>query len=267
MTVSRTGQPSGRWVVPAWTLLGTLGCMAVAIAFNAIAFQHYDLDVQRQALFAAIALPIALATPLFLLLSIKLRNLAADNHALTIMAATDSLTEVLNRRAFTRTVDRFLRRPEENRRGALLIVDADHFKSINDRFGHEHGDEALLLIAETMRNILRAGDTIGRLGGEEFGIFLPNVDIETAEIVAERVRKSVNLAVFAPGGRLNQLSVSVGGAVFEDEIEFDELFRLADRRLYDAKQFGRNRIEIAAAGGNDYLRHRADRATVRQAAE
>jgi diguanylate cyclase (GGDEF)-like protein len=239
--------PQGRWRVAGWTVFGTLGCIAFSAIFNAIAFQSLGDAALRQALICAVALPLLLGAPLFLLLSLRLQDLERANRRLNILAATDSLTACLNRHAFTSTVDRFLAgAPQERRRGALLVVDADHFKAINDRFGHDHGDQALMLIASTMRAMLRAGDTIGRLGGEEFGIFLPNVDLETAEIVAERIRRSVNLAVFAPGGRPSQLSVSVGGAAFEDDIEFGELFRIADRRLYEAKQFGRNRVEIGA---------------------
>jgi diguanylate cyclase (GGDEF)-like protein len=91
------------------------------------------------------------------------------------------------------------------------MIDADNFKSINDLFGHDAGDEALTIIARSIRTILRAGDLVGRMGGEEFGVYLPDVDQRGAEAVAERIRRSVNLAVFAPDGQQRSLSVSIGG--------------------------------------------------------
>jgi len=93
--------------------------------------------------------------------------------------------------------------------------------------------------------MLRAPDLVGRLGGEEFGVFLPGATTEQAEHVAERIRQTVNDAEFMPAGAPHLLSVSVGGAVFENELPFAELFRLADQQLYAAKQAGRNRVAIA----------------------
>lgn len=127
----------------------------------------------------------------------------------------------------------------------MLIIDADNFKSVNDHFGHDRGDEALIAIAKAIKDMLREPDLVGRLGGEEFGVFLPGASREQAELVAERIRQNVTAARFTPNGHTHPLSVSVGGAVFEKELPFAELFRLADQQLYAAKQSGRNRVAIA----------------------
>ena len=122
----------------------------------------------------------------------------------------------------------------------LLILDIDNFKAINDLYGHHAGDEALTIMARSIRSVLRDGDIVGRMGGEEFGVFLPGVSEDEAAAGAERVRRSVNLAVFAPEGQRRDLSVSIGGAVFTGKTTFTDLFRIADQRLYGAKHAGRN---------------------------
>jgi len=93
--------------------------------------------------------------------------------------------------------------------------------------------------------MLRAPDLVGRLGGEEFGVFLPGAGRDQAESVAERIRQTVNTASFAPAGSAHPLSVSVGGAVFDRALPFADLFRVADQQLYAAKQRGRNRVSLA----------------------
>lgn len=234
--------------VTTWTTLGTMGCILAGLAYMPLAFGGLGEPALHQALISAVLMPLFLAPPLFLVMTLKVVDLRLANRRLDRDASTDSLTDVLNRGAFAREIDRFLA-PEAagSARGALLVIDADNFKSINDRFGHHHGDEALTIIARSIRAILRGGDVVGRLGGEEFGVFLPGVDMPTAHALAERIRKAINLAVFAPTGQISPLSVSVGGAVFESEIEFTDLFRQADLSLYRAKKFGRNRVEVAAA--------------------
>jgi diguanylate cyclase len=156
----------------------------------------------------------------------------------------------MNRAAFSTLVDAYLkqvRSAEQRASGALLIIDADNFKAVNDRYGHDRGDEALVTIAQSIKSMIRAPDIVGRLGGEEFGVFLPGANSDQAERVAERIRSTVNDVSFLPDGTAHPLSVSVGGAVFGATLPFAELFRLADQQLYAAKQRGRNRVVIAPA--------------------
>jgi diguanylate cyclase len=238
----------GKLKLAKWTVFGTLGCVGIALAFNFLYFGAAAPQALRQGLISAAIIPVILAGPLFFYLTLKLRELAVLNHRLREIASTDSLTSCLNRGAFTAMVEAYLdglNTRAGDRQGALLVVDADHFKSINDRFGHHSGDQALRIIAGSIRSILRGDDLVGRLGGEEFGVFLPGVSPESAALVGERIRQAICEADFRPDGVPRRLSVSVGGAVFESEIGFSELFRIADERLYDAKNTGRDRVVIA----------------------
>lgn len=233
--------------VIAYTVLGTFVCVAAALYVDSFNFAHYSDAERTRAILVDIALPVLLAVPLLLFFTSKLRELAIAHKRLTIYASTDALTQVMNRAAFSTLVDAYLsqvRAAEERAKGALLIIDADDFKSVNDRFGHDRGDEALITIASSIKSMLRAPDLVGRLGGEEFGVFLPGASAEQATTVAERIRQTVNDATFTPSGAPHRLSVSVGGAVFDRQLPFAELFRLADQQLYAAKRDGRNRVAI-----------------------
>lgn len=224
-----------------WTLFGTLACVLVSVAFNAVFFGDLGGQALRRSLISATVLPILLGVPFFVYTGLRLRGLAITNLRLGMIARTDSLTACLNRGAFTAKVNAQLARRE---RGALLMIDADNFKAINDIYGHDAGDEALIIIARSIRTILRAGDLVGRMGGEEFCVYLPDVDQKIAEAVAERIRRSVNLASFSPHGQQRPLAVSIGGVAFASAVSFSELFRIADQRLYGAKQSGRNCVTV-----------------------
>ena len=236
-----------------WTLFGTLTCVLIAVGFNALMFDGLAAAARQRAILSSIILPIVMAAPLFFYMSMRLRGLAISNLRLSLVARTDSLTSCLNRGAFTARVDAILAQRINGPTGALLMIDADNFKAINDLFGHDTGDEALTIIARSIRAVLRPGDLVGRMGGEEFGVYLPGVDQLGAEVIAERIRRSVNLALFSPQGRQRALSVSIGGAVFEGPASFSDLFRIADQRLYGAKQSGRNRVTIVHASDHPDL--------------
>jgi diguanylate cyclase (GGDEF)-like protein len=230
------------------TTLGTAICVAAAVYVDSFNFAAMDQAAKLRAILTDVMLPVVLAVPLLLFFTGKLRELAIAHKRLTIYASTDALTQVMNRAAFATLVDAYLkdvRTAQESARGAFLIIDADNFKSVNDRFGHDRGDEALITIARAIKSMLRAPDLVGRLGGEEFGVFLPGATTEQAALVAERIRQSVNDATFAPSGAPHHLSVSVGGAVFDRELPYAELFRLADQQLLAATRDGRNRVAIA----------------------
>lgn len=242
MTPSKTLTALQSWSsVGRWTVFGTLACVLVSLAFNAAFFGDLGRDAQHRALVSATVLPVLLGVPFFLYTGLRVRGLAITNLRLGLVARTDSLTACLNRGAFTAKVSTQLARQG---RGALLMIDADNFKAINDIYGHDAGDEALTIIARSIRTILRAGDLVGRLGGEEFGVYLPDVDQAAATAIAERIRRSVNLACFAPTGVQRPLAVSIGGVAFDSASSFSELFRIADQRLYGAKQNGRNCVTV-----------------------
>ena len=251
MLLSKTIAALQSWSsVGRWTLFGTTACIAISVSFNALIFGDLGGTALYRSIVSAVVLPTLLGLPLFFYMSLRVRGLAITNLRLGLVARTDSLTACLNRGAFTSRVSNLLAHAPPDTGGALLMIDADNFKSINDLFGHHAGDEALTIIARSIRTILRAGDLVGRMGGEEFGVYLPGVDRRRAEATAERIRRSVNLAVFAPHGKQRSLSVSIGGVAFDGPAEFTELFRVADQRLYGAKQTGRNRVTVVHA--NDH---------------
>jgi diguanylate cyclase len=239
-----------------WTTLGTVLCVFVALYVDSFNFPRLSREDLVRAILVDILLPICLAVPMLLFFTIKLRQLAIAQFELATLASTDSLTAVLNRRAFTTLVEAYLtevRSHERELKGALLVVDADHFKSINDRFGHDRGDEALKLIARAIKGMLRSTDLVGRIGGEEFAVFLPGSTPEQAASVAERIRQTIADSDFALAGDRPVLSVSVGGAAFEKRLAFSELFRIADQQLYVAKNAGRNRVSVAPVVRYDTL--------------
>lgn len=173
-----------------------------------------------------------------------LKHLEADLRA---MAATDILTGLPNRRHFFAQLEQELARLHrvEGHRASVLMLDADHFKRVNDAFGHATGDNVLRHIAVLMRDALRKIDTVGRVGGEEFAVILPGAELHAAEVFAERLRKKVAGTPMAQEGKTIPLTVSIGvtGVNAGDASANDALIR-ADRALYRAKECGRNKVAV-----------------------
>jgi two-component system cell cycle response regulator len=165
-----------------------------------------------------------------------------------LLALKDSLTGILNRRAiFERAEDELDRAHRENTNLSLLMADLDHFKTINDRFGHAAGDVALRLAVETIVRSLRQYDYVGRWGGEEFLIVLPNTDPDEAYQVAERLRLSLsNAEMELGGGESLELRMSLGVTTTKppNNLNVDGLVKQADIALYQAKNNGRNQVKI-----------------------
>ena len=236
----------GRGRVIVLSALGTLCCIVVAFAIDSYSFETGTWRWGAQPLNNLI-IPLLLAPPFFGYLLSKQRELAIAHRELMVVASTDPLTSCLNRRAFTAMVDRYLDRIASQKAahaGALLVIDVDHFKTINDRFGHLCGDEALKGVAQAIRRALREFDIFGRIGGEEFSVFLPGVSPDRAGLVADRIRSEVWATELRLGEESCRVSVSVGGVTFDRDTSFSELYRHADQRLYEAKRNGRNRVEI-----------------------
>jgi len=226
-----------------WPLVGTLASIAVSLAYVFLFQSHASGSVRATMIAGAIVMPIILAPPILMYLSMQNRKLALAERRLRVLADIDSLTSLLNRGAFTRDLDNAL---ASGAGGALLFLDADNFKSVNDRFGHAHGDHALRIFANAIRLSVREGDMVGRLGGEEFAVFLPEAGLVEAESIAERIRASVAQAPFRPHGKRHRLTVSVGGTVFSGGADASDLFHSADKRLYQAKDAGRDCAVVGA---------------------
>jgi diguanylate cyclase (GGDEF)-like protein len=172
-----------------------------------------------------------------------LGRLIVDELELRVQASTDVLTGVMSRRAFTEQGDREVARAK--RYGSPLscaLIDADNFKSINDTHGHGVGDLALKHLASICSRELRTADCVGRIGGEEFAITLPETDMATAMKVAERLRKIIASSPLEVNGVHIRITASIGVAQYGESMRnFDGLLSNADFAMYDAKNSGRNR--------------------------
>ncbi|MCC6981780.1 MAG: GGDEF domain-containing protein [Bauldia sp.] len=166
--------------------------------------------------------------------------------ALDLAASVDPLTGLMNRRAFTEIVERdWARAVRNNRRLSMLLLDLDHFKSVNDLFGHRAGDAVLRKVADTLAGEVRTGDVLCRFGGEEFIVLMPDTPVGAANAVAERLRLAVATLTedLAPG---MPITISIGVAEKSaTESSWEQLVAAADKVLYAAKQAGRNRVVVA----------------------
>lgn len=162
-------------------------------------------------------------------------------------AMIDPLTGLLNRRAFLADAEALLQQQiARDRPIGVLLIDLDHFKSINDRFGHAVGDKVLQIFANTARASLRQTDLVGRLGGEEFTVVLADASMDNAYLVADRLRKAFAAAAAVIDGEPLYATASVGVSVIVDpRQDLTKLITLADQALYLAKARGRNRVEVA----------------------
>ncbi|HYI35654.1 MAG TPA: diguanylate cyclase [Thermoleophilaceae bacterium] len=172
----------------------------------------------------------------------NLRNLALAE----LRAGTDSLTGLPNQRASHETLQRMMAQSDRTRQPlSVLMLDLDHFKQVNDVFGHAAGDNVLAAVGVTLRSSVRDADFCGRFGGEEFIALLPNTDLAGAGVVAEKIRAGVELIQVPAVERGITVSIGVATAP-EHGVDVEVVARLADRALYAAKEAGRNRVELAA---------------------
>lgn len=160
------------------------------------------------------------------------------------LATTDYLTNISNRRHFIESCDVVLHDAKQHFSAvSLIMLDVDHFKQINDTYGHSIGDEILIAIAEQMRNIVRNIDFVGRLGGEEFAILLPGVKIEDAKSIAERLKNNIAKIEIKTDQGIASTTISIGLTTVQGE-DIDTALKLADKALYAAKANGRNQVFI-----------------------
>jgi diguanylate cyclase (GGDEF)-like protein len=181
-----------------------------------------------------------------------IRELEESKRLLAEQATTDTLTRLKNRRCFFNHAEVDLQRCKRAQSDlSVALLDIDHFKRVNDRYGHPAGDQVLAAVAGVLRRLLRAGDTPARLGGEEFALLLPQTHRLGAAVLAERIRAAIEAErMLLADGRVLNVTVSVGVATQAAlELEaVDPLIVAADRRLYLAKQSGRNRICVSDDG-------------------
>jgi two-component system, cell cycle response regulator len=160
------------------------------------------------------------------------------------LVTSDGLTGLSNRRAFGEALAREFSRSARYRRPlSLLLLDIDFFKNINDTHGHLAGDMALRTLGQLLRGNLRREDIVGRIGGEEFAVILPEIDLDGARVVAEKIRNLVAENTFKYDEITMQFTVSIGVVIQRrEDTDPDELLRRADELLYTAKRSGRNKV-------------------------
>lgn len=181
--------------------------------------------------------------PVFASIGFLLMYNEAAQADLRRLARTDPLTGALNRLALEEEARRLFGRAGAPSGLAVLMLDADHFKAINDRHGHAGGDRVLAALAHGVGARLRPGDVLGRVGGEEFLVLLPHTDLATATALAEELRAHVASQPLGLDGLAQAITVSIGVAVRDaTDGDADALIRRADHSLYEAKRAGRNRI-------------------------
>ncbi len=165
-------------------------------------------------------------------------------------ASTDLLTGLFNRRAFVQTVERDLGLAERGDRNlAVIMMDVDHFKQVNDTHGHDVGDQVLVAVADVLRRCVRGTDVPARWGGEEFIVALPDCDAEDALVVAERIRATLEQTPVLTANGALAVTASFGVAGWDPNLgqpDLEAVVKRADQALYAAKRGGRNRVEVAA---------------------
>lgn len=220
-----------------------------AILTIIIALFGAPFDIQNQIGFIAICACASL--PIFALVNWRQMRLERVNAQLRRLAYYDGMLNCLNRRGFIASVEQKLKSATTLRPCSLLVIDADNFKRINDKFGHIEGDNALHLMTTTIRDAVRSSDVLGRIGGEEFGVLLPGADGERARTIAARIRAAVANVKYMPEAKAYPLSVSIGGAIANQPIRFGDLFAVADKHLFAAKTLGRNRVAFTTPDPTD----------------
>ncbi|WP_375454390.1 diguanylate cyclase [uncultured Methylobacterium sp.] len=172
----------------------------------------------------------------------RVRRLGADLHAMQVLADTDALTGLLNRRAFLPLANDAMSYFKRYRRSVcILMIDIDHFKRVNDLYGHAAGDEVIRHVGRIVSDAIRTTDKVARFGGEEFMVLLRETDLKGAAIFADRIRQTVANTVFEPDGQCLRATISIGVAEAElTDGDVDHTIERADHALYAAKSGGRN---------------------------
>ena len=181
-------------------------------------------------------------------LAIVNQRLAKANEELQEQAMYDHLTHVANRRLFRASLDlELMRQPRHQRPLTLALMDLDHFKQINDTYGHDAGDEVLVQFTQRMSQWIRQGDLLARLGGEEFALILPDTPLNVAQHILERLCVKLAEAVTLHQGQAISVTVSIGATEAGEGDSAESLLRRADQATYVAKRNGRNRVVVSPA--------------------
>lgn len=248
--------------VVAWTLAATVFTVAVPVGvlyFFLGTIEGLSPSAFRSSLWMAALIPLLMVPPIAFIVLSLVRMLAGMIERLDVHVKIDPMTRLMSRNYFLTEMGL------STKPGALLMVDADHFKRINDNFGHDMGDIALCAIASAIAHTAGGGSLVGRLGGEEFAVFVPGAGRRVAEITALRICESVRSRRPQALPAEIALSVSIGIAFHEPRTSVSVALKHADKLLYQAKRSGRDRFCMDLAP--ETPEHGIDRSgTARQAA-
>ena len=174
-------------------------------------------------------------------------ELLAAKQDLLLLSRTDPLTGIFNRRAILSQIEKELSRAKrENKKLSLSLLDIDHFKKINDTYGHISGDKVLRECVKRIGSAMRIYDSLGRIGGEEFLVVIPGAKGNDARAIGERIRSMIGDKDILVNGSSIRVTISQGVVTWDGNMSVDELIARADQALYQAKENGRNRVEKAA---------------------
>lgn len=230
------GQASGRYFLAA-TFFGMLGVALTAfsvwgtIPFTLVTFHASEIGLEIEATLLALAL------------AYRMRRYQSARHRAELAARQDELTRLNNRRAFVELATQYMSAAERHDRPlSLIVMDIDHFKPINDQYGHKTGDNVLVAIADLLTRHCRASDIVARWGGEEFVLLLAETDLNQAMGHAERLRQAISEIRIPAGEGAISLTASFGISGRTPNLSLDGMIQQADAQLYQAKRTGRNRV-------------------------
>jgi diguanylate cyclase len=240
--VSLDNMAVGGWRLFAKGLLASAISMLLGWQWIVFVWQDYSIWLEPNLLTLTATAPILVVFPLFIgAITFRLsRRLLRQREELERIGRTDGLSQLYNRRYWEETV--FLEFERHKRSGSplsLIMIDIDHFKQVNDKYGHVAGDQMIREVSDLLASSVRQADVVGRYGGEEFGLLLPDTDVKGAKLFAERLRLGVQTLNIKPYGI--RCTVSLGVAEADSRVKrHRELIDYADRALYSAKRNGRN---------------------------
>jgi diguanylate cyclase (GGDEF)-like protein len=234
---------------PLWLTIPVIVAVSIASSVGALfllveLLGHGYGPTFGRSLTIAIAAPTLVSAPIGGYIVHLLREVDRARQHAQAQAWHDALTGLLNRRRLVELGERELAIAHRGKRVvSAALIDIDDFKRINDEHGHAAGDAVLQAVAAAIRSRLRTTDLVGRWGGEEFAVFLPDTDADAAALAAERVRAAVEQVVLALGtGRTGRCTVSIGVSHAHADDDFDRWLDRADRAMYQAKAAGKNRV-------------------------
>lgn len=244
---TNAGVISAAWAMLAIVLVTFV--VDVVIMFLLTGFGLIQQPVSVSLISAAV-LSLLIAPPIYWLVATPIKReyekrLHAEDRAAELgkLAITDPLTRTRNRRGITIGVLEAMAHAERYGHPlSVAMVDVDHFKEVNDTYGHKAGDRVLEGVASILVETLRMPDKIGRYGGEEFLLVLPETGLEQTTRIVERIRAAVDQAEFDIGDKKIKLTISIGATIFVKGEDLEQLLSRADSALYEAKQSGRNLV-------------------------